>query len=73
MKILIGMPCIRQIPTRTVISLLQTVQTDVDPYLVSGSLVYDARDEIAKFAVKEGYDYVLYVDSDMIFNANDIM
>ena len=72
MKILIGMPCIHEIPTRTVISLLQVVKKDVDPYLVSGSLIYDSREYIAHFAVDNGYDYVLYVDSDMIFNAEDL-
>ena len=72
MKILIGMPCIHEIPTRTVISLLQVKKKDVDPYLVSGSLIYDSRDYIAHFAVDNDYDYVLYVDSDMIFDADDM-
>lgn len=72
MKVLVGMPCIHEIPTRTVISLLSIIQKDIDPFLVSGSLVYDARDEIAKYAVANGYDYVLYVDSDMTFIPEDL-
>lgn len=73
MKILLGMPCVHEIPTKTVISLLQTVQKGVvEPMLVDGSLVYDARDGIATYAVNNGYDYVLYADSDMIFCADDL-
>lgn len=73
MKILLGMPCIRTIPSKTVISLLQTADREkVQPMLVEGSLIYDARDEIARYAVDNGYDGVLYVDSDMVFSAEDL-
>lgn len=73
MKILLGMPSVGMIPSKTVISLLQTVKKGyVEPVIVTGSLVYDSRDQIATFAVNEGYDYVLYVDSDMIFSADDL-
>lgn len=73
MKILLGMPCVREIPTKTVISLLQTVQKGVvEPMIVEGSLIYDSRDAIAKYAVENDYDYVLYADSDMIFCADDL-
>ena len=73
MKVLLGMPTVGKIPTKTVISLLQTVERGkVEPILVDGSLVYDSRTEIAAFAVQNGYDYVLYADSDMIFCADDL-
>ena len=73
MKILLGMPSVGMIPSKTVISLLATVERGkVDPMIVSGSLVYDSRDAIARYAVDNGYDYVLYVDSDMVFNAEDL-
>lgn len=73
MKILLGMPCMRTIPYRTVISLLRTVKKGVvDPMLVEGSLVYDSRDAIAQFAVDNGYDYILFADSDMQFDKPDI-
>lgn len=73
MKILLGMPCIHEIPTKTVISLLRTAERGkVETMIVEGSLVYDARDQIAAAAVNEGYDFVLYADSDMIFNADDL-
>ena len=73
MKILLGMPCMRTLPHKTVISLLRTVERGkVEPCLVEGSLVYDSRDMIAKYAVDNGFDYVLYADSDMVFSADDL-
>ena len=64
----------RSIPHKTVLSLLRTVQQGyVNAALVEGSLVYDSRDEIALMAVSEGYDYVLYVDSDMVFSKDHLM
>ena len=55
------------------ISLLTTVKKGVvDPMIISGSLVYVARDDIAHYAVDNGYDYVLYCDSDMVFNGGDL-
>ena len=73
MKILLGMPSTGYIPYRTVISLLQTVHMgEVEPMIVTGSLVYTARDIIAHHAVNNGFDYVLYADSDMVFNSEDL-
>lgn len=73
MKILLGMPCMRTIPYKTTVSLLNTAKKGfVEPMLVEGSLIYDARDTIAEFAVKNGFDYVLYADSDMVFTSNDV-
>lgn len=73
MKILLGMPTVGNIPSKTVISLLRTAERGkVEPMIVEGSLVYDARDTIARMAVDNGYDYVLYVDSDMVFTADDV-
>lgn len=73
MRILLGMPCIHEIPTKTVGSLLRTAEKGViEPLLIEGSLVYDSRDYIARVAVQEGFDYVLYADSDMIFDRADV-
>lgn len=73
MKVLLGMPCMRTIPLKTVMSLLRTVKKGaVEPMLVEGSLVYDSRDAIARFAVENDYDYILFADSDMIFDADDL-
>ena len=73
MKVLLGMPCMRSIPFKTVVSLLRTAKKGaVEPFMVEGSLVYDSRDAIAKFGLENGFDYVLYVDSDMVFDSNDL-
>lgn len=73
MKILLGMPCMQTIPYKTVASLLSTVERGVvEPMFVSGSLIYDSRDAIAQHAVENDYDYVLYVDSDMVFTSEDV-
>jgi len=73
MKILLGMPCMRTIPYKTVGSLLNTMEKGrVEVLMIEGSLVYDSRDLIARHAVDNGYDYVLYADSDMVFNADDL-
>jgi GT2 family glycosyltransferase len=43
---------------------------ECDIKLLKSSLVYDARNQAAQFAVKEGYDYVLWIDSDMTFDSD---
>ena len=73
MKVLLGMPCMRSLPFHTAVSLLRTCERGkVEPCLIEGSLVYTARDDIATFAVNNGYDYVLFADSDMVFEADDL-
>lgn len=72
MKILLGMPCVNSIPVQTVGSLLKTTKEGINTLIVEGSLVYDSRDTIARVAVDDGFDYVLYVDSDMVFEKEDI-
>ena len=37
---------------------------------LSGSLVYASRDNLAQAAVAEKADYILWLDSDMVFNSD---
>lgn len=71
MKIVIGIPCMGSINAETVGSLwqLQLSYKDIDfkPYIASNSLVYQARNDIINYALKEQADYLLFVDSDIIF------
>lgn len=71
MKIVVGMPCMGSIHVGTVGSLLQMQSTykDVElmPMFISSSLVYDARNQILDYANKADADYLLFVDSDIIF------
>ena len=67
MKTLIGIPCMESIPTVTVKSLLSLRHNGVEFCFSMNSLVYDARNSIAKKACEEGFDRVLWIDSDMVF------
>lgn len=74
MKLLICIPTLDYIHsdfvkclTKLIIKLKSDgVRFDVE--ILSGTLVYSARDKLAKKAVNEGYTHTLWLDSDMIFN-----
>ncbi len=68
MKILVGMPTLGTIPVKTVASLFaldRPAGTEIG--FVSNSLVYDARNELCQRAVNGNFDYLFFIDSDMIF------
>lgn len=71
MKIVVGIPCMGSIHAETVGSLLQLQISykDIDfrPLIIANSLVYDARNQIINYALKEDADYLLFIDSDIIF------
>lgn len=69
MRIMIAIPCMDMMHTLTVISLtgLRIKGEAKFAYSVS-SLVYDARNSLARQAIVEGYDMVLWLDSDMEFD-----
>lgn len=67
MKTLIGIPCMESIPTVTVKSLLTLHHDGVEFCFSMNSLVYDARNCIAQKACENGFDRVLWIDSDMVF------
>lgn len=68
MKILIGMPCMATIPYEVCTSLLGLDKPDGTlTEFVSNSLIYDARNMLAQDAVKGGFDYLLFLDSDITF------
>ena len=69
MKILVGVPCMETLPVDFVNSLLNLRHDkhEVTIHLEPLSLVYVARERIVEVAIKGGYDYVLFVDSDMVF------
>jgi GT2 family glycosyltransferase len=41
-------------------------------YTVSGTLIFDQREKLAAEALKEGADYILWIDADMRFPKNTI-
>ena len=68
MKTLIAVPCMDYLEANFIESLLDLKKVEeCDIKLLKSSLVYDARNQAARFAVNEGYDYVLWIDSDMTF------
>ena len=76
MKLLIGIPTLDYVHSefmRCLIALIQRLRDDginFDVDIESGTLVYIARDRIAHKAINENYTHVLWLDSDMIFNAD---
>lgn len=68
MKTLITIPCMDMVHTQFMRSLLQLTKVgEVGFALSSSSLVYDARNTLAKQAVDGRFDRVLWLDSDMDF------
>ena len=41
-------------------------------YTVAGTLIFDQREKLAAEAIKEGADYILWIDADMRFPKNTI-
>ena len=68
MKTMVAMPCLDTIQTETVQSLLGMKQIgDVRFDLLSCSLVYKSRTDLGLKAIADNMDYVLWIDSDMVF------
>lgn len=71
MIIAVGIPCMGSICAETVGSLLRLPMAyrDIDfkPYIISHSLVYDARNMLVEYALSVNADYLLFVDSDILF------
>lgn len=69
MKTLVAIPCMDMMHTRFVGSCLAMRKTgEVAFSLTESSLIYDARNTLAQKAVSEGFDRVLWLDSDMTFS-----
>ena len=68
MKILIAVPSMDQVPVqfRQSLAMLQKVGDVALSFQVS-SLIYTARDALAKTAIDMGADYIFWLDSDMVF------
>ena len=67
-KILIAVPCMDQVSARFAQSLatLKKVGQCTVSFLM-GSLIYDSRNRLAGMAVEMEADYILWLDSDMVF------
>ena len=68
MRTLIAIPCMDMVHTIFMKAMLSLERVgDVQYGLSCSSLVYDARNGLAKKAVDEGFDRILWLDSDMDF------
>lgn len=68
MKTLICIPCMDMVHTEFMKSLLALRRVGATKITIScSSLIYDARNEMARRAVREGFDRLLWLDSDMSF------
>jgi len=69
MRTLICVPCMDTVHTLFMVSLLSMRKAEGTEVSVSScSLVYDARHVLAHKAIREGYDRILWLDSDMRFD-----
>lgn len=67
-KILIAVPCMDMVSARFAQSLatLKKVGDCVVSFLI-GSLIYDSRNRLTEYAIAIEADYILWLDSDMVF------
>lgn len=67
-KILIAIPSGDDLAAEFVQSLLALKPVDyVEIKIQTGSLVYLSRELLAAYAINKGFDYVLWLDTDMVF------
>ena len=71
MKILIAVPCMDQVHahfTSCLVNLaLQKTNDDISVEFGVSSLIYDTRNQLISKAINDGFDRILWLDSDMVF------
>ena len=70
-KILIAVPCMDQVPAPFAQSLAMIRKPDCDEVACAfqmGSLIYTSRNNLAMQAFQSEFDYVFWLDSDMVFS-----
>lgn len=69
MRTLIAIPAFDTVQTLFMTSLLSLRKPEgTNIKVCTGSLVYDARNTLAMEAIRGGYDRILWLDSDMVFD-----
>ena len=76
-KILIAVPCMDQLPAQFAHSLATLTSYGIEDTQISiwfnlGSLIYTSRDQIAKKALLDEADLVMWFDSDMVFSPDTL-
>lgn len=68
MKILVALPCMDRVHTAFMESMLKLQPVGECEFgITCSSLIYDARNMLAKKAIDGGFDRIMWLDSDMIF------
>lgn len=74
MKLMIAIPCMDMMHVRSAEAIYNLRKPDnTDVVFLPGSLIYDSRNLLSLRAMQENYDYVLWVDSDMICHPGSLM
>ena len=67
-KVLIATPMMHQISTQFYMSMMSLRGTgEIASAIEMGSLVYMSRNKLALKAIQGGFDYIVWIDSDMVF------
>lgn len=73
MKIMIAIPCVDMIPYQFVESLMYMDKTGCTSVCFKpNSLIYDSRNLLSLTAMENNFDYVMWLDSDMVVPVNTI-
>ena len=68
MKTMIAIPCMDTVQTEFASSLMNLQRVgSIRTVFLPGSLIYAARTNLGRMAIGENCDYVLWIDSDMVF------
>jgi len=76
-KILIAVPCMDAVPAQfahslSVLTSYGIEDTQISVWFNLGSLIYTSRNEIAKRALLDEAELVMWFDSDMVFNPDTL-
>lgn len=75
-RLLIAVPCMDQVAATFAHSLASLAKPDNMDCIIQflcGSLIYDSRNKLAAAAVKTEADYILWIDSDMVFSSDALI
>lgn len=72
MKVMIGIPCMEEVKTDFMQSMLGLQRGEVTFAITKSSLVYDARNKIAEMALNHDFDVIVWFDSDMVFEPDTL-
>lgn len=70
-KVMIAIPCMDQVPTPFMQSMAMLAKPSEHEFAMAsrtGSLIYNSRNDLAIQAIVSGFDWVFWLDSDMVFS-----